>query len=111
MVVYASENNKDISLTLDRKRNTFWESELPYKGQQYFRIHLENKKKIVLVRIDSYNDKNQEKAGYRVVLSDNGKDWQQVFYAKSYPPREEGFVDLYFEPQEARYIKIEQIGL
>ncbi len=110
LTVYASENNKDISLALDGERNTFWKSELPYKGQQYFRIHLENKKKIVLVRIDSYNDKNQEKAGYRVVLSDNGKDWQQVFYAKSYPPREEGFVDLYFEPQEARYIKIEQIG-
>ena len=62
------------------------------------------------MRIDSYNNKNQDKVGYRVFLSDDGKDWQEVFYAKRYPPDEKGLVDLYFEPQASRYIEIRQVG-
>lgn len=110
LVIYASENNKNISFAMDGRRNTFWESELPYKGQQHIKVDLKRKRKIAQVRIDSYNDKNQDKVGYRLFLSDNGKDWQEVFYAKRYPPNKEGLVDLYFRPQASQYIEIKQIG-
>ena len=67
-------------------------------------------RKIAQVRIDSYNNRDQNKVGYSVLLSDDGQAWRQVFYAKRYPPSSDGFTDLFFEPQFTRFIKLEQKG-
>lgn len=109
-IITPSINMEDISLMFDKKRETFWNSEVPYATSQTIDIDLRDSRKIAQVRIDSYNNKDQNEVGYEVSTSQDGKDWRTVFYAKRYPPGDDGYVDLFFEPQPTRFIRISQIG-
>lgn len=110
LLVTPSINPEDTALIFDRKRDTFWNSEVPYETSQTIDIDLRTHIKIAQVRIDSYNNKDQNEVGYEVSTSQDGKDWRTVFYARRYPPGDLGYVDLFFEPQMARFIRIRQIG-
>lgn len=109
-IATPSINTKDTSFMFDRKRDTFWNSEVPYATPQTIDINLRDSRKIAQVRIDSYNNKDQNEVGYEISTSQDGKDWKTTFYAKPYPPGEDGYVDLFFEPQMVRFIRIQQIG-
>lgn len=109
-ITTPSINMEDTNLMFDTKRDTFWNSEVPYATPQTIDIDLKAQRKIAQVRIDSYNNKDQNEVGYEVSASQDGKDWRTVFYAKPYPPSENGYTDLFFEPQMARFIRIQQIG-
>jgi len=108
--VTAIQNPDDVYLAVDGNRRTKWDTKLPYGHPQFLVIDLKRPRKIAQVRIDSYNNKDQNTVGYSVLLSDDGQVWREVFYAKRYPPNADGFSDLYFEPQFASFIKIEQKG-
>jgi hypothetical protein len=110
MLLSASTNPEDINLANDGKRETFWDSKLTYNLPQYLEVSLEPETKIAQIQIDSYNNKNQNEVGYKVSLLDNRGNWHCVFYAKRYSPDKNGMVNLYFEPQFARRVKIEQVG-
>lgn len=105
-----SINPEGTSLIFDRKRETFWDSEVPYATPQNIDIDLRNQRKIAQIRIDSYNNKDQNEVGYEVSASQDGNSWRTVFYARRYPPGDNGYVDLFFEPQMVRFIRIKQIG-
>lgn len=107
--VFASPNSSDSFLAVDGKRETFWSSKLPYSSPQFFELDLGYLREIAQVRIDSYNNVDQNEVGYAVLLSEDKKDWREVFFAERYPPKD-NLVDLYFHPQLARYIRIEQKG-
>ncbi len=109
-IVSPSIDEKHTALMFDRKRDTFWNSEVPYATQQTVDIALGGQKKIAQVRIDSYNNKDQNEVGYEVSTSQDGLAWKTVFYSKRYPPGDDGYVDLFFEPQMTRFIRIQQIG-
>ena len=108
--IIASTNPKETSLMIDGKRNTFWDSKIPYALPQFIRIKLSGLRKIAAISIDSYNNKDQNEVGYAVYLSNDSKVWEEVFYSKRYPPGENGIVDIYFLPKYTRFVKIQQIG-
>ena len=108
--IFASTNPKETGLMLDRKRDTFWDSKLPYARPQFIQIKLPGLKKIAVISIDSYNNKDQNEVGYAVYLSNDSKVWEEVFYSKKYPPGENGTVDIYLLPKITRFVKIQQIG-
>ncbi|MDO8503209.1 MAG: discoidin domain-containing protein [bacterium] len=109
-ITTPSINSKDTMLMFDSKRETFWNSEVPYAVPQTVDIDFKTQREIAQIRIDSYNNKDQNEIGYEISISQNGKDWGEVFYAKRYPPGDDGYVDLFFEPQVARFVRIRQIG-
>lgn len=109
--VSASENKEDARLAVDGLRETFWRSEVAYKPSQFFELNLKLERKIAQITIDSYNNKDQNKVGYRILLSNDGQSWREAFYAKRYPPEESGLINIYIKPQKARYLRIEQLGL
>lgn len=107
----SSHNLEDLHFTADGKRETFWSSETPYaQSPQFIEINLGVPRRIAQITIDSYNNKDQNEVGYAVYLSEDRENWKEVFYSKRYPPGPDGLVNLYFEPQNANYIKIEQRG-
>lgn len=108
--IFASKNPKETSLMIDGKRNTFWDSKLPYASPQFIQIKLPDLRKIAAISIDSYNNKDQNETGYAVYLSNDGKAWEEVFYSKRYPPGEDGIVDIYLLPEITRFVKIQQVG-
>lgn len=110
MHVLTTENPADAHLMLDGSRETFWDSKLPYAKAQSLTIDLGQQKNIAQIQIDSYSNKDQNEVGYRVLLSNDDNNWQEVFYAKRYSPDKNGIINLYFNPQSARFIKIEQKG-
>lgn len=109
-VATPSINPEDTALMFDGKRETFWNSGIPYAISQFVDIDFKIQRKIAQLRIDSYNNKDQNEVGYEVSVSQDGKDWRTVFYAMRYPPGDDGYVDLFFEPQMVRFIRIRQIG-
>ena len=106
----ASRNLKDVQLAIDGSRESFWDSKLPYVNPQYFELDLGSSKTIAQLQIDSYNNKNQNEVGYRVVSSNDGKNWTKLFESKILPPNKDGLVELYFKPTKSRFFRIEQIG-
>lgn len=109
-VASPSINAQDTSFMFDRKRDTFWNSKVPYVIPQTIDIDLGGSRKIAQVRIDSYNNKDQNEVGYEVLTSQDGKDWKTVFFARRYPPGGDRYVDLFIEPKMVRSIRIQQIG-
>ncbi len=110
LVVSASNNSEDAWMAIDGDRKSAWDSKLPYNRPQYFEVGLSRAMTIAQITIDTYNNVNQNQVGFVVSLSSDGKTWKDVFYAKRYPPDENGYINIYFKPQLARFIKIEQKG-
>lgn len=106
----VSANPKDINFVRDERRETFWNSKIPYANPQYIEIFLDKKSKVAQVQIDSYNNKDQNEVGYRISLLGDDGIWHEVFYAERYPPNKDGIVNLYFEPKVTSRVKIEQVG-
>lgn len=94
----------------DGDKKTKWDSQVPYSTPQSFSISLDKVIKISQIEIDSYDNRNQDKVGYMIQLSEDGINWKQVFYAKTNPPKNDGIVVIPFLPTPAQYIKINQIG-
>ncbi|KKR11068.1 MAG: hypothetical protein A2694_01140 [Candidatus Blackburnbacteria bacterium RIFCSPHIGHO2_01_FULL_40_17] len=109
-LVSTSENGADASHMIDSNKVTFWSSLVPYAKRGSVEVALNSIYPLASVTIDSYNNKNQNEVGYRVLLSSDGENWVQVFQSDRYPPKEDGTVKLFFRPTKARYIRIEQIG-
>lgn len=109
-LVTSSTNSKDTSFLKDQDRTTFWDSKLISINPQYLIVDFGVNRKVSQVTIDSFDNKNQDKVGYKILLSINGVNYQEVFSLKLYPPDKKGIVNIYFKPQEARYIKIYQEG-
>jgi hypothetical protein len=106
----TSENQELVSFLIDRKRQTFWQSRISYHVSQFIEVKLIRPKRIAQIVIDSYNNRDQNQVGYSILLSDDGREWKEVFYAKYYPPDKDGLVNMYIKPQQARYIRIQQEG-
>lgn len=108
--VTASEEPETAYLAVDGFRETAWDSRLVYRYYQYFQIDFVQPKKIAKIVLNSYNNQNQDQVGYSILLSDDGDGWKEVFYAKRYPPDENGLIEIYFQPESARYLRIQQQG-
>jgi len=110
MGLNSSLNLKEINLLRDKNRKTFWDSKLPYMYPQSVEVILGREGKIAQIQIDSYNNKDQNEVGYKVSVEGDDGNWEEVFYAKRYPPSKDGVVNLYFEPKYTKRVKIEQVG-
>lgn len=107
----ASLNNPtEINLVQDGDRKTFWNSITPYKNEAIVDIELSVPVRVSQIEIDSYTNRDQNEVGYEVFLSSDKENWESVFYSKRYIPDSDGFANIYFEPQKARFIRIQQIG-
>lgn len=109
-LITTLNNQSDINLVFDGSRLTYWDSKLAYINSQFIEIDLGDVKNLTQIRIDSASNKDQEQVGYKVLLSTDKTNWVEILNEKSYPPNQLGYNDIYFPPQKARYIKIEQIG-
>lgn len=107
--VKSPQNPGDVRLVVDGKRETFWDSKLPYALPQYLDIDLNQKHSIVQVTIDSFDNKDQNEVGYKIDVSENGFDWNEVF-SKKRTTLQNGEVSIYLPHISTRYIRIEQIG-
>ena len=99
-----------LDLLKDGKRETFWGSPNPYNDSQSLTIELPKVAKIAQISLDTYNNKDQNNVGYKVMLSENGQEWETVFYSQKYPPDQQGKTDIYIKPLPAKYIRLEQSG-
>ncbi|MDO8619140.1 MAG: discoidin domain-containing protein [Candidatus Daviesbacteria bacterium] len=106
----SPDNGEEISFLKDGNRSTFWDSKLTYINPQYLIIDLRSERKVAQISIDSFNNKDQDKVGYKISFSNNGTDYIPAFNSKIYPPDNRGMVNLYFQPQQTRFIKIDQQG-
>lgn len=106
----STQNTKDLQNINDGNRETAWDSKLAYEQSQFITIEFPSALVVAQIQIDSYNNKDQNEVGYKVSISENGSDWEKVFYAKRYTPDSEGIVNIYIKPQQAKFVKIEQIG-
>ena len=106
----ASHYSQDAKFAVDGDMSTKWDSHLAYKNAQYFQINLSQPTQVGALEIDSSTDKNQDKVGYKVLLSQDETTWQDVFYSKRDPPGDNGIVRLTFLPTLAKYVRIEQVG-
>lgn len=109
-IIFSSHNQQDAALMIDGVKETGWDSHLPYASPQQLEIDIKSAKVLAKIEIDSYTNIDQDEVGYKVLLSQDGKNWQPVFFAKRYPPNKKGVVELYFKPTLTRFIKIEQRG-
>lgn len=108
--LFSSFNKDEVRFAVDGRRETKWDSKIPYMNSQYFQIDLKHNTKVAEVVIDSYNNLNQDKVGYDILVSVDGKDWKRVFYSKVHPPGKDGITNLSFDPTISKMIKINQIG-
>lgn len=108
--VDSSTNPAGLTLMTDKDRKTYWSSKVTYVYDLSIDLNMKTSRKIVQITIDSYSNKDQNAVGYRVSISQDGKGWKEVFYSKRYPPKDDGYVNLYFEPTNGKFVKIEQIG-
>lgn len=106
----ASENNPEVVLMLDRNLESFWQSANPYDTRHNIIVTFKGLKEIAMLRINVKDNRDQNKIGYRIMSSEDGKRWRQVFYSISVPPSSEGIVDVYFQPHKAMNLEIDQIG-
>jgi hypothetical protein len=109
--ISVSHNKEDAELISDGDRNTSWDSKLPYRERsQYLEINLKDIYEVSQITIDVFNNKDQNNVGFVVSTSVDGTNWQEVFYSAIYPPKDNGKIDIYFEPIKSKFIRIEQIG-
>ncbi len=109
-IVTSTLNKVNIKFLSDAKRETFWDSQLPYSNYQYLDIDFKDKMAIAHIQIDSYNNSNQDKVGYRISLSNDKINWKEVYYSKAIQPDTSGIINIYMKPEKYRYLRIEQIG-
>lgn len=110
VTIFPSHNQADVNLMVDGLRQTFWNSRIAYSNPQSIKIDLKTPREITKIELDSFNSISQGEVGYRVFLSKDGGNWQEVFHAKRSPPAENGYVEIYFQPTWARFIEIRQQG-
>lgn len=108
--VDSSTNPDNVWLMIDKDRKTYWGSKIPYIYPISVNLDMKTSRKIAQITIDSYNNKDQNAVGYRVSVSQDGQEWKEVFYSRRYPPNDGGIVNLYFEPTNGKFVKIEQTG-
>lgn len=106
----ASDNEQDLVFAGDGKRETKWSTTNPYEVSQSVKVQFDSLHEIAEINIDVYNNKDQNKAGFKVLVSDNGQSWQQIFYSKTVPPDKSGLIKIYLKPIPSLYLRIEQIG-
>lgn len=103
-------NQADLGKAVDGNRETAWDSMLTYGHPQFIDINFSQPKRVAEITIDTYNDLNQNQVGFKILLSNDGNNWQTYFYSKRYPPDDRGLISLYLKPQPAKYVRIEQVG-
>lgn len=109
--VNFSHNGPHGFLALDGKRNTYWSSETPYAAKpQYFEMDFKREIEIAQIRLDSFDNKDQNEVGYAVSLSENGKDWEEIFRTIRRTPRQDGIIDIYLSKSKTRFLRVDQIG-
>lgn len=108
--IALSTINSIAPQVFDNDRKTKWDSQVPYVTPQSFEVDLNRLIKVSQVEIDSYDNKDQDRVGYSIQLSEDGLSWKEVFYAKKNPPKSNGIVRMPFEPTITRYVKINQLG-
>lgn len=100
-----------LNLLKDGDRETAWRSQKPYDSSLSLTVNLRQMKRIAQIKLDVYNNKDQNNVGYKVLLSRDGLEWNQVFYSKKHPPDVNGIDDLYLNPLPAKFIRLEQAGI
>lgn len=109
-LINSSNNSVDLIKLKDDKIETFWDSQIPYINPQYLEIDFQKFVNIAQIQIDSYNNQDQNKVGYRILVSRDKKDWREVYFNSFIPPEKNGAVDIYMNESNIRFMKIEQIG-
>lgn len=108
--ISSTQNNDQIFRLTDQSRETFWDSKLPYGQYQFIDIDLLEPLSVSQINIDSFKNKNQNKVGYKVFVSSDKENWEEVFYSQTYPPDDNGIVEIYFKPTPARFLRLAQVG-
>lgn len=103
-------NPQGVKYMLDNNRVTYWDSKLPYVNPQMVQIAFTQPLIISQINIDVYQNQDQNEVGYSVSLSNDGINWERVFYAKRYPPGADGVTEIPFLPKSTLFVKIEQVG-
>ena len=106
----ASENNENSNLMIDGNRSSFWTSSTPYSSHQQIQVTFPGPVVIAEINIDSYKNKDQESVGYRLLVSSDGQNWEEIYNCLRCPPDVGGISKLYFKPIQMQYLKIIQIG-
>ncbi len=106
----VDNNNQEIHFGVDGLRQTAWRSSPPYAKLSTVVVGFNEPRKICQISLDSFEDKNQDKVGFKVSSSVDENLWETVFESEIFPPNIEGLVELPLKPVRARLIKISQIG-
>jgi hypothetical protein len=98
----ASHNAQEATLAFDGDPGTAWDSKAEQVPGMWFQLDLG--RVLVLDRAKIYSPGRGFPAGYRVKLSEDGRDWRLVAeQAQNWTD-----VDVAFAPARARYLRLEQ---
>jgi hypothetical protein len=100
----ASHNPRQADLAFDGKASTVWDSKASQVPGMWFLVDLGQP--LVLDRVRVSSPGRGFPLGYKVHLSDNGRDW----HLAAQKPRNWTNIDVAFSPCQARYMRLEQTG-
>jgi hypothetical protein len=100
----ASHNPRQAELVFDGQASTVWDSKASQAPGMWFLVDLGQP--LVLDRVRVSSPGRGFPLGYKVHLSDNGRDWHLV----AQNPRNWTNIDVAFSPCQARYMRLEQTG-
>jgi hypothetical protein len=108
--LYSPLNSDSLKNIYDKNTQTYWDSMVPCSQYQYIDLSFPMQKQFVGLNINSSGRSDQDKVGYRILISQEGITWNKVFDSEAYPPDASGNVNIFFTPTIGRYVRIEQIG-
>jgi alpha-L-arabinofuranosidase len=109
--VSASHNNvltgaDNLAQALDGQANTRWSTLTPQRPGMWFEINLNETRPVSGLVLDSAASPNDYPRGYRILLSVDGRQWEEV--ARN--DQNDRPLDVNFSPRTAQYIRVEQTG-
>ncbi|GAB4544716.1 MAG: hypothetical protein Kow0063_38530 [Anaerolineae bacterium] len=96
----------NILQAIDGQPGTRWSSRIPQQPGMWFEIDLNEVRLVSGLALDNAGSPRDYPRGYVVSLSSDGVQWTEVVRT----PHNERPLDINFNPQPARYIRVEQTG-
>jgi hypothetical protein len=100
----ASHNPRQAGWAFDGKTSSVWDSKATQVPGMWFLVDLGQE--LVLDRIRVSSPGRGFPVGYKIHLSDNGRDWHLV----AQKAQNSTNIDVAFSPCQARYVRLEQTG-
>ena len=103
----ASHHPESVALAVDGKPRTRYDTGTTQVPGMWFQIELPQPANICCLQMDAGNDVHDYPRGYKVELSDDGRNWSGAVAEGKGRGR---FTEINFAPADARFVRVIQTG-